>query len=164
MTLEFSLRRRAKRARYMAVFWLTLATVILVGTYISLPLIASNTLNATHIREMESYGSTGPIARPNPDISASHIEFYAIGILALGLLAVFFACFLLGRTAFVEIELAARFAACADALCLAGDSFDRLEKAANLLMPEAKYLSVPDIFSIKDLGSVVDVVKGLRPK
>jgi hypothetical protein len=65
---------------------------------------------------------------------------------------------------FVEIELAARFAAFADALCIAGNNFDQLEKAANLLLPGTKYLSVPEIFSTKDLGSVVEVLKELRPK
>ncbi len=83
---------------------------------------------------------------------------------ALSLLAVLFACFLIGRAAFVEIELAARFVAFADALCLAGDNFDLLEKAANLLLPGTKYLSVPEIFSTKDLSSVVDILKELRPK
>ncbi len=40
----------------------------------------------------------------------------------------------------------------------------RLEKAVNLLLPGTKYLSVPEIFSTKDLGSVVDILKELRPK
>src|SRR5713101_6293203 len=164
MTIEFSLRRRAQRARCMAVFWLTLATLILVGTYISLPLIANHTLSAIHAMEMESSASKTSIAQPTIDTKGRHIELYAIGVLALSLLAVCFACFLLGRTAFVEIELAARFAAFADALCLAGENLDQLEKAANLLLPGTKYLSVPEIFSTKDLNSVVDLMKELRPK
>jgi hypothetical protein len=160
MTLEFSLRRRAQRARYMAVFWLALATLILVGTYISLPLVANKTLTAIHTVEMESRTA----ATPTVDVKPPHVELYAIGVLALSLFTVSFACFLLGRTAFVEIELAARSAAFADALCLAGDNFDQLEKAANLLLPGTKYLSVPEIFSVKDLGPLVDVLKELRPK
>jgi hypothetical protein len=84
--------------------------------------------------------------------------------LALGLLAICFACFLLGRTAFVEIELAARFGGLADALCIAGENFDQLEKAANFLVPGTKYLSVPEIFSTKDLNSVVELLKELRAK
>jgi len=163
MTIEFSLRRRAKRARYMAAFWLTLATLILVGTYISLPLIANSTIGTIYSIENEPFGS-GVSSQPAGGNKATHIELYSLGVLALALLAVCFACFLLGRTAFVEIELAARFAALADALCLAGDNFDQLEKAANLLLPGTKYLSVPEIFSTKDLGSVVEVLKELRPK
>jgi hypothetical protein len=58
--------------------------------------------------------------------------------------------------------LAARFGGFADALCLSGDNFEQLEKVASLLMPEAKYLSVPEIFSTKDLGSVMEVLKQLR--
>jgi hypothetical protein len=144
----------------MAVFWLGLATLILVGTYISLPLVANRTLTAIHAMEMESRAAT----TPNVDAKPPHVELYAIGVLALSLFTVSFACFLLGRTAFVEIELAARFAAFADALCLAGDNFDQLERAANLLLPGTKYLSVPEIFSVKDLGPLVDVLKELRPK
>jgi hypothetical protein len=90
------------------------------------------------------------------------VELYTIITVGLGLFAVSFACFLLGRSAFVEIEMAARFTGFADALCIAGDDFDRLERVANLLMPSAKYLSVPEIFSTKDLKSVAEIAKQLR--
>jgi len=103
-------------------------------------------------------------AQPIAGTKNSHIEIYAIGIVALGLLAVCFACFLLGRSAFVEIELSARFGGLADALCIAGESFDQLEKATSFLVPGTKYLSVPEIFSTKDLDSVVQVLKELRAK
>ncbi len=152
MTIEFSLRRRAKRARYMAILWLSLATLILVGTYISLPLIANSTLSTFNSTERQSSEARANPAQPTADGRSPHIELYGIGVLALGLLAICFACFLLGRTAFVEIELAARCGGFADALCLAGENFDQLEKAANLLVPGTKYLSVPEIFSTKDLG------------
>jgi hypothetical protein len=98
------------------------------------------------------------------DNKTTHVEIYAIGIVALGLLAVCFACFLLGRTAFVEIELATRFGGLADALCIAGEDFAQLEKAVGFLVPGTKYLSVPEIFSTKDLSSVVDILKELRAK
>jgi hypothetical protein len=164
MTIEFSLRRRAKRARYMAILWLTSATLILVGTYVSLPPIANSTLTAMHQMQMVSSNSKEAKAESTVNVRAPNIELYAIGVLALSVLVICFACFLLGRTAFVEIELAARFVACADALCLAGGDFDQFEKAINLLSPGTKYLSVPEIFSVKDLSSIVDVVKELRPK
>jgi len=148
----------------MAFGWLTLATLILVGTYISLPLIANSTIAAIHAVAMESHAPRASTTVSVADSNPPHIELYSIGLLALSLLAILFACFLIGRAAFVEIELAARFAAFADALCLAGDDFDRLEKAVNLLLPGTKYLSVPEIFSTKDLGSVVEILKQLRPK
>jgi beta-lactamase regulating signal transducer with metallopeptidase domain len=163
MTIEFSLRTRAKRARYMAAFWLAVTTLILLGTYVSLPFVANRTLSAVHA-DAESSELNAPITRSAVDSRTPRIELYTIGVLALGLLAVCFACFLLGRAAFVEIELAARFAAFADALCLAGENFDQLERAANLLLPGSKYLSVPEIFSTKDLDSVADLLKALRPK
>jgi len=148
----------------MAVIWLALAVLILVGTYVSLPLIANNTLHAVHSTEMESSGSKTSAAQPAVAGQPSHFEPYAVGVLALSLLAVCFACFLLGRAAFVEVELAARFVGLADALCIAGDSIDQLEKAANLLVPGTKYLSVPEVFSLKDLSSVAEVLRELRPK
>jgi hypothetical protein len=148
----------------MAVFWLSLATLILVGTYISLPLVANSTFSAVHRMEFESPGPKMSITQATGEIGSLRVEVYTLGVLALSLLAVCFACFLLGRTAFVAIELAARFAAFADALCIAGENFDQLEKATNLLLPGTKYLSVPDIFSTKDLGSLVDILKELRSK
>jgi hypothetical protein len=149
----------------MAILWLNLAITILVGTYISLPLIANGTLQTFHAVQVDqSTAAKANASQIGPENKAPHLEMYAIGVLALGLFAICFACFLLGRTAFVEIELAARFVGVADALCIAGEDFDQLEKAVNLLVPGTKYLSVPDIFSIKDLGSVVDVMKELRPK
>jgi hypothetical protein len=114
--------------------------------------------------EMESSASRPATTQTTLDTKAPHIELYAIGVLTLSLLAICFACFLLGRAAFVEIELSARFAAFADALCLAGEDFERLEKAANLMLPGTKYLSVPEIFSTKDLGSLLDVIKALKAK
>ena len=152
MTIEFSLRRRATQARCLAAFWLTLAIIILVGTYISIPLISSETLGAI---SRISGTNSGPA-------SGVHIWFFAIGTICLGLIAILFACFLLGRIAFVEIELAARFCGLADALCVASNDFDQLEGAASLLVPKAKYLSVPEIFSARDLKALGDLVKQLK--
>src|SRR5689334_15562438 len=118
MTIEFSLRRRATHSRYMAALWLTLATAILIGTYISLPIIANNTISAFESLETQPSGAKATSQAPLEN-NATRIEFYAVGVLALGLVAICFACFLLGRSAFVEIELAARFGGLADALCVA---------------------------------------------
>jgi len=164
MTVEFSLRLRAKRARYMAAFWLSLATVILSGTYLSLPVMANHIATGFQAVQTEMSGSAASITSASSAARPNHLELYAIGVLALSVFAVCFACFLLGRAAFVEIELAARFLAFADALCLAGDDLAQLEKVANLLLPGTKYLSVPEIFSVKDLSSVAEIVKELRAK
>jgi beta-lactamase regulating signal transducer with metallopeptidase domain len=163
MTIEFSLRRRAARSRYMATLWLALATAILIGTYISLPIIANDTLNAAKSLEAQPSGAKNTL-QPPVENNAIRIEVYAVSVLALGLLAICFACFLLGRSAFVEIELAARFNGFADALCIAGENFEQLEKAANLLVPKTKFLSVPRIFSPKDVKPILEVLKELRSK
>ena len=156
MTIELSLRKRAYRSRFMAAVWLCLAAVILVGTFTSLPTVTEKTIIA-----VQGSGNTPPADTESKVFLRP--QLYAVVIVALGLFAISFACFLLGRAAFVETELAARFSGFADALCVAGDNFERLEKAANMLMPEAKYLSVPDIFSAKDLQSLVEVLKELKP-
>jgi hypothetical protein len=164
MTIEFSLRRRARQARCLAVVWLSLASAILVVTYITLPVIADKTLGSISKIELQATGfKSGAISRDMDPQIFTHIQFYALGTLALGLFAISFACFLLGRSAFVEIELAARFSGFADALCIAGDNFEQLEKAANILMPSTKYLSVPEIFSTNDLKSLVEILKQIRP-
>jgi len=144
----------------MASFWLVLATLILVGAYISLPIIANNTL--TTVKNIQPPNSQTAESKATAADKVPHTELYALGVLTLGLLAISFACFLLGRTAFVELELAARFSGLADALCIAGDNLDQLEKAAKFLVPESKYLSVPEIFSIKDMGSALELFKEVR--
>ncbi len=147
----------------MAALWLALATAILIGTYISLPVVANNTLNVVRSLEAQSSGAKGT-SQPPLENNAIRIEIYAVSVLAVGLLAVCFAFFLLGRSAFVEIELAARLNGFADALCIAGENFDQLEKAANLLVPVTKYLSAPKIFSPKDLKPILEVLKEVRSK
>ena len=164
MTIEVSLRRRAMQARYLAILWLSLACAILVVTYITLPVIADKILGSISKIEIQAAGfKSGAIPHDVDPQIFTHIQFYALGTLALGLFIISFACFLLGRSAFVEIELAARFSGFADALCIAGDNFEQLEKAANILMPSTKYLSVPEIFSTNDLKSLVDILKQIRP-
>jgi hypothetical protein len=164
MTIEFSLRRRARQSRLLAIIWLGMATFILVATYVSLPHFARQTLYSIGKIDIQSVEAKNVPTVDSPETkSLVHMQLYALGTLALGLLAISFACFLLGRTAFVEIELAARFSGIADALCIAGDNFEQLEKAADLLVPAAKYLSVPDIFSVRDLQSVAEVLKQVKP-
>jgi len=137
----------------------------LVATYFSLPVVADKILSSISKIELQTMGAKSTPAPDSADAKAFfRVQLFAMGTLALGLFAISFACFLLGRSAFVEMELAARFGGFADALCIAGDNFEQLEKAANLLMPSTKYLSVPEIFSTNDLKSVVDVLKELRPK
>jgi hypothetical protein len=162
MTIEFSLRRRATQARILAALWLSLATVILIATYISLPIIAGETLDTvSKVRSEASLSESGTSVGESQTKASG--QWYALGTLALGLFSVSFACFLLGRSAFVEIELAARCSGFADALCIAGENFEQLEKAANILMPSTKYLSVPEIFSTNDLQSLVNILKQIRP-
>ncbi len=165
MTIELSLRRRAAQARYFAAIWLLLATSILVGVYFSLPSIADRTLHALSRAELGIPDAKGNIGTTAQDLKASSSsQLYGVVALALAFGGVAFACFLLGRAAFVEMELAARFGGLADSLCIAGEDFDRLEKTASLLMPSTKYLSVPEMFSTKDFQPVVEILKQIQGK
>jgi hypothetical protein len=138
-----------------------LAIIILVGSYISLPAIAGKTLQSVNQIEGSppSAGGDGkdtPVGLKN---SFAQLHAFALIILALCLVAVSFASYLLGRCAFVELELAARFNGLADALLIAGDNFEQLEKAASLLVPRPKYF--PEL-SEKSLKTFLDIVKNLR--
>ena len=164
MTIEYSLRRRAAQARLLAILWLSVATLILVATYVSLPFFAKEALQSfTKIEAQSTVSKAGSVIESPETKSTVHLQLYVLGTLTLGVLAISCACFLLGRTAFIEIELAARFSGIADALCIAGENLEQLEKAAGFLVPEAKYLSVPEIFSVKSVQSAADIVKQLKP-
>jgi hypothetical protein len=155
MTIELSLRRRATNARYLAMFWLSLAIVILVGTYISIPFIASQALaSVSAFLHTNSNGTTSP--------TEEQAFFCAVGMLIFGLSAISFACFLLGRIAFIELEIAARANGLADALCISASNMETLEKAANVLVPKGKYFSISDGLSQKDREAFVEILKLLR--
>jgi len=164
MTIEFSLRRRASHSRCLGILWLSLAIIILISTYTSLPFLVDKTLSS--VRKLD-----GATERTNSKATGEAKEtkkpflqeqLFAMTTLILGTAIVSFACYLLGRSAFIEIELAARFSGLADALCIAGNDFTQLEKAATILVPKPKFLSVPDSFSAKDLKPLVDFLKQLR--
>jgi hypothetical protein len=164
MTIEFSLRRRATQARCLGILWLSLTTLILLTAFVSLPTMVART--ATSVNSLNIPNSEAA-AIPKSDgadgrSTFTSVQLFAMVTVVLGLCAVSLACFFLGRVACMEIELAARFNALADALCLAGDDFGQLERAALIVVPKSKYPSAPDLFSLKDIKAVADVVKPLR--
>jgi len=163
MTIEHSLRRRATQARCLSILWLSLAVAILIGTYASLPSVAAKTAICVSQLKESSLAPTGrPEVVPAETGRILQANVFSFGTLLLGLSAVSFACFLLGRSAYVEIEIAARCIGLADALCIAGDDFERLQKAVDLFVPKAKYFSTPEMFSPKDRESFVEILKLLR--
>lgn len=148
----------------MAIIWLSLAIVILVGSYTSLPYVADITLSS--LSKIDG-ATQGTITSVKDDVKESkspifQVHLFALVTLILGLSVILFACYLLGRSAFIEIELAARFSGLADALCIAGNDFGQLEKAAAILVPQPKFLSVPKTFSVGDLKPLTDVLKQLK--
>ena len=164
MTLELSLRRKAAKARMFAILWLSLAVGILVGTYISLPSAAGRTINAINTITENSTApdsvnsSEGANSDKKPYIS---LPVFALTTLILGVFAISFACYLLGKVAFIEIESAERLRGIADALCIAGNNFEQLEKATDLLVPKnqsiasnSKSLSTDDLKGLAEITRV----------
>lgn len=143
--------------------WLFVATVILVGAYISLPLVASKTLNA--ISSVDDAAQTLSNSKDIPQQLKDKIfrvQCFAGITLILGLSMVSFACYLLGKSAFVEMEIACRYNGLADALCLVDKEFAQFEKAAAILVPKARHLTGSEMFSAKDLKVLADVIKTVR--
>jgi hypothetical protein len=161
MTIELSLRRRATHARCFGILWLTLAVAILVGTYTSLPAVADKILSSVSKTDHVAIGATGSGKDDAKEAktTTTYLQTFAIATLILGLSIISFACYLLGRTSFFEMELAARFGGLADALCMAGNDLGNLEKAAVVFVPKATYLSSPVALSANDIKPLVDAVK-----
>src|SRR5438045_2657808 len=115
MTVEHSIRRRAAQARLFAALWLSVAVLVLVGTYVSLPFVAGKTLDA--ITKIE--GDAAGFNNVNKEGSAAEkksfltLHLFALTTLVLGVAAVSVASFLLGRAAFMEMESAERLRAIA---------------------------------------------------
>jgi len=155
MTIELSLRRRATQSRYLALLWLGLAVVILVGTYISIPFIAGRALvSVSTSLHTNTIGTTSTME--------GQAYYCAMGMLAFGLSAISFACFLLGRGALYELEMAARLNGLADALCIANGNLETLEKAVNLLVPTGKCVTISEVLSRKDKESFAEMLKLLH--
>lgn len=150
MTIEFSLRQRAKRSRFFACAYLCLAVVILIGGFLSLPFIAEKTLRS--ITQMESVAS-------NASGDGNTLHIFALIILIVCLLVISFAGFLLARGAMIEMESSVRFNGIADALCLAGDDLQQFEVATAVLVPKTKYF--PE-FSEKNLKVLLELLKTAR--
>ena len=139
MTIELSLRRRAVRARFLAILWLCLVAAILTATYISLPALAGKLLasvttitGASPKTDTTAKDSAQLVAKP-----AVTPQVFTLTSLALGVFAVSFGCYFLSKTALIELESASRLTGLADALCVAGSDFAKFEKAVALLVPKA---------------------------
>lgn len=164
MTLEFSLRRRAARSRWLAGIWITLAIAILAGTYMSLPLLTGRLVASVSQAEAASDGSgASPTGRMTglPKVVIP-VHLFALIIIGLGLVVISIACYLLGRSALIEIDAATRFGGLADALCLAGNDLADFERAAAILVPKKTLLGGTKSTAFADLKSLSDVLKTLK--
>ena len=141
MTIEVSLRRRARKARWLAVVWLVLAVASAIGACFALPLWARIAASLA---------------------TSNHDSVLSVSFLLMGFIIILIVCYMLARSAFVEIELAARFNGLADALCISGNDFGQFEKAATVFVPKPKYLSAEGKFSSKEIQAIADVLKQLR--
>jgi hypothetical protein len=153
MTIELSLRRRAMQSRLLAVFWLTLATIILVGASLSLPHVATDMLNSIGKDDglLPTSNAVVKADDQHEKITLPHAQVFVMVTVGLGFFGITLISFLLGRASLFEMALAARHSGLADALCIVGSDIDELEKAASFIVPKPKHLSVPEILSEKDI-------------
>lgn len=89
--------------------------------------------------------------------------YSAVAIVMAGLLAVSYACYLLGRSASVEMQCAWRSNALADAMCIAGGNLDDLEKTAHLFSSLTRLPGIVDDLSKKNRAAILELVKLLKP-
>src|SRR5205814_9030184 len=129
-------------------------------SYVALPTVTYNMFRSLAKLESGAFADTEKGPRASEPI---HLPVQTLALVTgvLGLVSVGFGAFLLSRYAFVELELAARSNALADALCLAGEDFERLQQSASVLVPKARYLSPPEI-SVEDLKTAVSLLKEAR--
>jgi hypothetical protein len=165
MTIELSLRHRARQSHYFAIALFALAFTLLVCAYFSLPSIACKTLNS--INRLETANQQTPISNlkdtiPSAQISYASLQALTLTTLVLGVSLVAFGCYLLGRAALREIESAERLRGIADAICICGDSLENLQKAVVLLVPKGQSNSGNENPSAIDLKLFADVLKMLK--
>lgn len=148
--LESSLRSRASRAKYSSAVCLSLSVVTLIFAYISLPWFIDKALFS--IVSFEIDVSTVTIATSN-DL---YIRVFSIAVLFVGIAAIAFACYLLSRFAFIQLELSVRFNGLADALCICGNDLALFDKASIIFAPKTKYVS--DVFTSKYITQIASEV------
>jgi len=166
MTIEYSLRRRATHARYFAIVLLCIAAVVLVATCFSLPAIAGKTLD--YLQQFqgaraETGSADGRDQSLGPEKTSDWLQLFALTTLVLGVSSVSFACFLLGKTAIMEMQLAGRLYGIADALCIAGNDLGQLEKAVVFLVPKGQgsFLN-SKVVSTEDTKALLEILRKLR--
>jgi hypothetical protein len=151
MTIELSLRQRARTAHRIAMIMMGLAVVTLLTTF-GILTVGSDLVT---------------VAKPSLSTTAQTVSLSEISIRSaqaiLGLIAAGAAAFVLSRAAFIELEISARMNGVADALCLAGSDSNELERLAGILVPKSKYFSLSSPEISKELGSILDIARKSTP-
>jgi hypothetical protein len=88
-------------------------------------------------------------------------HLFTLTTLGLAVSAIGFACYLLGRSALIEVEAAARLSGLADALCIATNEMKSFEKAAAVLVPKTGS-SDPSMVSANDLKIMAETLKQIK--
>jgi len=163
MTIELSLRRRALQSRMTALILFGIVLLVLVKSYYSIPFLAVETLKATQEISIAG-GESRPTTADKEQDAKNHsggVPLFSVGALALGVSTIAFCAYLLGKGGFIELESARRLDGLADALCLCGGDFSRLEKAAEIFVPVGKY-SAPENTAVDDLKALAEIVDKIR--
>lgn len=163
MSIEFLLRRRAARARWLAALLLLLTTSLLVCAYLSLPKLATDLLMGVNKIDgpPPKADITGKDSVQDPRKALISTHVFTLATMGLGVVTIGFACYLLSRSALLEGENAARLNALADALCVGANDQITFEKAASILVPKTG-LGDPATFSANDLKIMAEMLKQLK--
>lgn len=150
MTIESLLRRRARRSRIIATAWICLAFMPPLTVYFTLPFVVSYTLQTTV--EIGSAVKNLSGAELNPQNLTVITMILAVGVVC-------FASYLLMRWALLEIECAVRYSGLADALCISGSDFEKLEKSVALFVPRTKHLGLIEALPLNELKSLLEAAR-----
>ena len=171
ITLESSLRKRAIRAKRLALTWLFVAIILLVGICVYMP-FASVTL-LSRIKMFQVKVSAVEIATSNltfkrPETKENiinrieHPEMFTLVVMFFILLLSSLTGYLIGRSAFQEMMAAMRWNGIADAASIAGDNFPVFEKAVAIMVPTSRGMFGTDVISAGDMKLLTDFIKSIR--
>jgi hypothetical protein len=170
MTVETSLRKRARRSRLFAAFY-ALSAVTCIG--LGMWFIYKVAKEGIHLERTIATLKIGPTSdidstpsstdKQNPETNQSlATQTLLLASSVMIFLTACFAAFFLLRVAYQESYLCLRYDALADALCLSGNSLDALEKAASILVPRDGHFVRSDVVSSREVKVFMDIVKSMK--
>lgn len=172
MTLEFSLRVRARKCRRLSLLWSATASVVLVLACISVVGLtvkyvswswaqqAATAVLAASASDSAPQSALKVIAEKAGDDAFRNVAVIVAALLFLIIVA--YGLYILVRLALQESFLAMRYDGLADAICVGGATLSDFEKAAAIFVPKSKDMGRGDVFSSKDVRIISDFIKAAK--